>query len=76
MTDLHDTEGTGGFPGINFLARPVVGGHFAFLTLERACGGKAMAGLDFLDRKDGGGKVAAVKAAEELGMGREFGDEL
>lgn len=49
LTDLHDTEGTGGFPGPNFFARPVIGGHFAFLTLERACGGKAMKGLDFLN---------------------------
>lgn len=48
LTDLHDTEGSGGFPGPNFFARPVVGGHFAFLTLERACGGKAVGGLGFL----------------------------
>lgn len=31
------------------MARPVVGGHFAFLALERACGGKASEGLKFLD---------------------------
>ncbi|KAL1296952.1 hypothetical protein AAFC00_004555 [Neodothiora populina] len=49
FTDLHDTEGKGGFPGPNFFARPVVGAHFAFLTLERACGGTAMEGLKFLD---------------------------
>ena len=49
LTDLHDTEGTGGFPGPNFFARPVIGGHFAFLSLQRACGGKAMDGLDFLN---------------------------
>ncbi|KAL2390235.1 glutaminase [Blastomyces gilchristii SLH14081] len=49
FTDLHKTEGDGGFPGPNFFARPVVGGHFAFLALERACNGKAMAGLKFLD---------------------------
>lgn len=49
MTDLYDTEGDGGFPGISFKARPVVGGHFAFLALERACGGKAVEGLSFLD---------------------------
>ena len=41
LTDLHKTEGTGEFPGPNFFARPVVGGHFAFLTLGQACGGKA-----------------------------------
>jgi hypothetical protein len=49
FTDLYDTEGDGGFPGPNFFARPVVGSHFAFLTLERACGGNAMQGLSFLD---------------------------
>jgi hypothetical protein len=26
-----------------------VGGHFAFLALERACGGKATEGLKFLN---------------------------
>ncbi|OAX79826.1 hypothetical protein ACJ72_05851 [Emergomyces africanus] len=51
FTDLHNTEGDGGFPGPNFFARPVIGGHFAFLALERACNGKAMAGLDFLDNE-------------------------
>ena len=49
LTDLYDTEGDGGFPGIAFKARPVVGGHFAFLALERACGGEAVAALDFLN---------------------------
>ncbi|KAG9233995.1 hypothetical protein BJ875DRAFT_462771 [Amylocarpus encephaloides] len=49
LTDLYDTEGDGGFPGISFKARPVVGGHFAFLALERACGGKAVEALDFLN---------------------------
>lgn len=49
LTDLHDTEGQGGFPGPNFFARPVIGGHFAFLTLERACHGRAMDGLTFLN---------------------------
>ncbi len=34
------------------MARPVVGGHFAFLTLGRACGGKAMDALKFLDEDD------------------------
>ncbi|KAL6709349.1 hypothetical protein ACN47E_001756 [Coniothyrium glycines] len=41
FTDLYETEGDGGFPDARFYARPVVGGHFAFLTLERACGGQA-----------------------------------
>ena len=49
FTDLHQTEGRGEFPGPNFFARPVVGGHFAFLTLEQACGGRAASGLNFLD---------------------------
>ncbi|KAF9870839.1 glutaminase a [Colletotrichum karsti] len=49
LTDLYETEGTGGWPGPHFMARPVVGGHFAFLALERACGGKALDGLSFLD---------------------------
>ncbi|KAF1958115.1 DUF1793-domain-containing protein [Byssothecium circinans] len=40
FTDLFDTEGEGGFgAGNRFTARPVVGGHFAFLALGRACGG-------------------------------------
>ncbi|QDS74035.1 hypothetical protein FKW77_009079 [Venturia effusa] len=39
LTDLYETEGDGGFPGPNFMARPVVGAHFSFLALERACGG-------------------------------------
>ncbi|KAL2803075.1 hypothetical protein BJX63DRAFT_88100 [Aspergillus granulosus] len=51
LTDLHNTEGNGGFPGPNFYARPVIGGHFAFLALQRACNGKAMEGLSFLDER-------------------------
>ncbi|KAH8652454.1 hypothetical protein BX600DRAFT_386882 [Xylariales sp. PMI_506] len=52
LTDLYHTEGTGGFPesGLAFKARPVVGGHFAFLALERACGGKAIESLGYLDK--------------------------
>ncbi|KAL8677392.1 MAG: hypothetical protein Q9224_007199 [Gallowayella concinna] len=52
FTDLYETEGTGGWPGAHFMARPVTGGHFAFLTLDKACGGKAMGGLSFLDDDD------------------------
>jgi hypothetical protein len=52
FTDLHETEGNGNYPGITFFARPVVGGHFAFLALQRACGGQAMDGLAFLDEDD------------------------
>ena len=51
LTDLYDTEGNGGFPGIYFMARPVVGGHFACLALERAWGGKAVEALKFLDEQ-------------------------
>lgn len=49
FTDLYETEGEGGFPGPYFFARPVVGGHFAFLTLERACGGAAKGAFDPLE---------------------------
>lgn len=45
LTDWYKTEGDGGSPEPNFYARPVVGGHFAFLALERECGGHAMDGL-------------------------------
>lgn len=51
-TDLYETEGTGGWPGAHFMARPVIGGHFAYLTLEKACGGKALEGLAFLNDDD------------------------
>jgi hypothetical protein len=70
FTDLHNTEGDGNFPGINFFARPVIGGHFAFLALKRACGGRAMEGLGFLDEVDGETlrewEVIAESAAEEF----------
>jgi Domain of unknown function (DUF1793) len=36
FTDLYDTVGNGGYPGITFINRPVVGGHFALLALEKA----------------------------------------
>jgi hypothetical protein len=51
FTDLYESEGHGEFAGSSFFARPVVGGHFAFLALERSCGGKAMEGLRFLDEE-------------------------
>ena len=70
LTDLHDTEGHGGFPGPNFFARPVIGGHFAFLTLEKACGGKATEGLKFLRDdvvdKEIGMNVQGLLELEEL----------
>ena len=70
FTDLHDTEGDGGFPGPNFFARPVIGGHFAFLTLQRACGGKAMDGLKFLDEKSSDEQLAKVAAAAQEFAGK------
>ena len=51
MADLHDTEGTGGFPGLNIIVKPVIGGHFAPLALNRACGAKAAKGLKWLDNE-------------------------
>ncbi|KAF7590514.1 hypothetical protein BBP40_002702 [Aspergillus hancockii] len=62
FTDLHNTEGRGEFPGPNFFARPVIGGHFAFLALQRACGGRAMEGLAFLDGKPGHGDDSLASA--------------
>jgi hypothetical protein len=67
FTDLHETEGDGNFPGVTFFARPVVGGHFAFLALQRACGGKAMDGLSFLDDVDPADDEVAARAAKEFG---------
>ncbi|KAB8257047.1 hypothetical protein BDV32DRAFT_128063 [Aspergillus pseudonomiae] len=82
FTDLHNTEGRGEFPGPNFFARPVIGGHFAFLALQRACEGRAMEGLAFLDGKPGFGddsvasaetlsqwETMAAKAAEKFRFG-------
>ena len=49
----------------------MVGGHFAFLALERACGGKAVAGLSFLDEKEPAAidieAVLAIDQEVELG---------
>lgn len=63
FTDCYDTEGEGGFPGITFMARPVIGAHFAFLTLGKACGGKAMEGLAFLEK---GEKIRGVDPKEHV----------
>ncbi|KAL4924319.1 putative glutaminase [Aspergillus undulatus] len=68
FTDLHDTEGTGHFPNPTFYARPVIGGHFAFLALQRACGGNAMEGLRFLDED-------AASFEEQGGDGEDFARE-
>ncbi len=67
MTDLYDTEGEGegDFAGSRFFfflffflffARPVVGAHFRWVALDRACDGKAAAGLQFLDGEESGGE--------------------
>jgi len=77
LTDLHKTEGDGGFPGPSFFARPVVGGHFAFLTLAKACNGEAMAGLQFLEAMDVEGDEmdrARLAAAEFAGQARPYRD--
>ncbi|KAK4127721.1 DUF1793-domain-containing protein [Parathielavia appendiculata] len=78
FTDLYETEGDGGFPGISFMARPVVGGHFAFLALERACGGKAVEALRFLDeRRPAAIDVESVLQAEKdqgAGVGLRWDD--
>ncbi|KAI0169456.1 DUF1793-domain-containing protein [Hypoxylon sp. FL1284] len=70
LTDLYETEGDGGFPGLNFMARPVVGGHFAFLALERACGGRASEGLKFLD------KVAPAEINVEQALMADIAENL
>ncbi|KAL2875520.1 hypothetical protein SGCOL_009289 [Colletotrichum sp. CLE4] len=76
FTDLYETEGTGGWPGPHFMARPVVGGHFAFLALERACGGKAVEGLSFLDEPASFAEVNVGKALEaEMVSGGVLGAE-
>ena len=51
------------------MARPVVGGHFAFLTLERACGGQAVQGLEFLEDDDAVDEVAMNAAVERMREG-------
>lgn len=82
FTDLHNTEGDGEFPGPNFFARPVIGGHFAFLALQRACGGRAMEGLRFLDEPDATGletwgiwASAAADAAKDFISDYHYGSE-
>lgn len=39
------------------MARPVVGGSFAYMSLERACNGKAVRGLAFLNEPKGNDKT-------------------
>lgn len=75
FTDLYETEGDGGFPGIYFMARPVVGGHFAFLALERACGGKAVEALRFLDERPPAEINVEQVLLADLGDGMATGGE-
>lgn len=56
------------------MARPVVGGNFAFLALERACGGKAVEALEFLDKEPPAViDVEHALAADALDLG-QIGD--
>ncbi|PNY29741.1 Uncharacterized protein TCAP_00350 [Tolypocladium capitatum] len=72
LTDLYDTEGEGDFSPTRFMARPVVGGHFARLALERACEGRAREGLEFLDKE----ASVDVDAAGALAAEASAGDEV
>ena len=54
------------------MARPVIGGHFAFLTLGKACGGKAMEGLAFLE--DDSALNGANPGDQEIGFGLGAGE--
>ncbi len=67
MTDLYETEGEGDFAGSSFFARPVVGGHFSYLALDRACDGKAVAGLIFLDEAQPGGEKLVGEVPKQPG---------
>lgn len=64
FADIYDTESRG-WSDVRFFARPVVGGHFSFLALERACDGKAVAGLDFLNEEEPK-TIDVAKALNEL----------
>ncbi|RPA80187.1 DUF1793-domain-containing protein [Ascobolus immersus RN42] len=66
FTDLYDTE-SGRFPGINFKARPVVGGHFSVLVLEGACGGEGLREIQrfYEDEDEGEEKVDVKKSLED-----------
>lgn len=60
FTDLYDTE-SGDFPGIYFMARPVVGGHFAVLALDQACGGEGLKQIQKIYDDDEEEKAKAAK---------------
>lgn len=50
LIDIFDTEPPGGFGDmIRFIARPVQGSLFSRLVLERACEGRALKGMQFLE---------------------------
>ena len=73
LTDVHNTEGEGQFDGAYFIARPVVGAHFARLTLERACEGRATEGLRFLDEQQKGEKEGV--AGDEMSVENDSWNE-
>lgn len=73
LTDLYDTEGSGDFSPARFMARPVVGGHFAPLALERACHGKGSASLRILDEGSESPYVGNTWAADTHAKEREDG---
>ena len=68
MTDLYETEGSGGFPGAHFMARPVIGGHFAPLALDRACGGEGAKGLKWLDEEETGNEEQEDNNSRDKGV--------
>jgi hypothetical protein len=76
LTDLYDTEGSGDFSPVKFMARPVVGGHFAPLALERACQGKAYARLRFLDQDTEAIDAEVTLVANEGGLQASEDDGL
>lgn len=67
MTDLYETEGEGAFAGSGFFARPVVGAHFSYLAFGRACDGKAVAGLAFLDDEESSGEKIVAELPKQRG---------
>lgn len=75
FTDLYDTE-TGRFPGIYFMARPVVGGHFAILALDRACGGEGLKRVQsiFKSDEDEARYTGAIDVGRSLYLDAEAGE--
>jgi hypothetical protein len=58
------------------MARPVVGGHFAPLALERACGGKAVEALRFLDETPPAEVNVELALLADLSEGMALGGEV